>query len=190
VLIEGTSPGEIWFQTPVRYDGTNLYLTASEAGVTATIQLWALPADSEIAVTAPTPLPPGGAFTIPNTMGVVPVLAAIQATSAGKIWFQYPLAFDASNLYLVASDAGVTANLELWASMPIPTSVSYAKINLAPSAPGNFSVAHGLSGTPRTSVLRMTSGGEIWLQATPYDATNVNLVASDGGITGVLEVWL
>ena len=59
------------------------------------------------------------------------------------------------------------------------------KVALAPSAPGNFTVAHGMSRAPVAVVFEMTSGGQIWLQnPTGYDATNLYLVASDAGITG------
>ena len=35
-----TSPGAIWFQNPTDMDGSNLYLVASDAGVTAKVVLW------------------------------------------------------------------------------------------------------------------------------------------------------
>lgn len=57
-------------------------------------------------------------------------------------------------------------------------------IALAPTAPGNFTVAHGQSATPIYAIIQMTSGGEIWFQTPQYDATNLYLVASDAGITG------
>jgi hypothetical protein len=39
--------------------------------------------------------------------------AIIQMTSAGSIWFQSAM-FDSTSLYLVASEAGVTAKVLLW----------------------------------------------------------------------------
>jgi hypothetical protein len=64
---------------------------------------------------------------------------------------------------------------------PLPLTL----VALAPSAPGSFTVAHGLNATPTAVLVSMTSGGQIWLQnPTGYDATNLHLVASDGGVTG------
>lgn len=63
------------------------------------------------------------------------------------------------------------------------------EIALAPGAPGTFTVAHGLGVIPRVVLIQMTSGGTIWFQSTRYDATNLYLVASDAGVTGVAEVW-
>ena len=38
--IQMTSAGAIWFQPGTLYDGTNLYLAASGAGVTGKVQVW------------------------------------------------------------------------------------------------------------------------------------------------------
>jgi len=63
---------------------------------------------------------------------------------------------------------------------PVPVSVA-----LAPSAPGNFTQAHGMSRAPIAVLISMTSGGAIWLQnPTGFDATNLYLAASDAGVTG------
>jgi len=35
-----TSPGAIWWQAPTDLDSLNLYLVASDAGVTAKVQVW------------------------------------------------------------------------------------------------------------------------------------------------------
>jgi len=59
------------------------------------------------------------------------------------------------------------------------------KVALAPSAAGNFTVAHGMGRAPVAVLLEMSSGGQIWLQnPTGYDATDLYFVASDAGITG------
>jgi hypothetical protein len=64
------------------------------------------------------------------------------------------------------------------------------EIALAPSAPGDFTVAHGLGAAPSYVLIQMTSGGAIWFQAgTRYDSTNLYLVASDAGITGYAEAF-
>jgi len=39
-IIQMTSGGAIWFQTPTRYDGVNLYLVASAGNVTGKVILW------------------------------------------------------------------------------------------------------------------------------------------------------
>ena len=64
-----------------------------------------------------------------------------------------------------------------------------ATLNAAPLAPGDFSIAHGLAAAPSRIAVLMTSGGAIWAQATPADVTNVNLVASDAGVTGIIYVF-
>ncbi len=39
-LIQMTSSGAVWFQSPTMYDNTNLYLVASDLAVTAKVQIW------------------------------------------------------------------------------------------------------------------------------------------------------
>jgi hypothetical protein len=60
-------------------------------------------------------LTPGAAgnFSQGHVLGRTPVGAIIQMTSAGSIWFQSTM-FDSTSLYLVASEAGVTAKALLW----------------------------------------------------------------------------
>jgi hypothetical protein len=55
-----------------------------------------------------------GNFTVPHLLGRVPVGAQIRMTSPGAIWWQTPTDVDDVNLYLVASDAGVTAKVQVW----------------------------------------------------------------------------
>lgn len=81
--------------------------------------------------------------------------------------------------------AALDANV-LYAGDPV-------EVNLAPTAPGNFTVAHGLDHEPYGVIVCMTSGGAIWFQldagALKKDATNLYLVASAAGITGRAIVW-
>ena len=63
-----------------------------------------------LTVTIATP----GNFSLPHKLGRVPLGATIYMTSGGQIWFQAPTMFDGTNLYLVASDAGLTASIEVW----------------------------------------------------------------------------
>jgi hypothetical protein len=39
-IIQMTSGGAIWFQTPLSYDSVNLYLVASASNVTGKVILW------------------------------------------------------------------------------------------------------------------------------------------------------
>jgi hypothetical protein len=55
-----------------------------------------------------------GSFALAHRLGRVPAGAFIQMTSSGAMWFQSSAMYDATNLYLVASDAGVTAKVMVW----------------------------------------------------------------------------
>jgi len=55
-----------------------------------------------------------GNFTVPHLLGRVPIGAHVRMTSPGAIWWQSPTDVDGVNLYLVASDAGVTAKVQVW----------------------------------------------------------------------------
>ncbi len=56
-----------------------------------------------------------GNFTLAHNLGKSPrQQPRIHMTSGGAIWFQIPTMFDNQFLYLVASDAGVTAKAEVW----------------------------------------------------------------------------
>jgi hypothetical protein len=59
------------------------------------------------------PLAPGN-FTVPHLLGRTPIGANVRMTSPGAIWWQSPTDVDGENLYLVASDAGVTAKVQVW----------------------------------------------------------------------------
>ena len=77
--------------------------------------------------------------------------------------------------------ASGAATIMVWGAQTMPIT----NIALAPSAPGNFTVAHGLGAAPTSVVITMTSSGGIWLQSPiGFDATNLYLVASDVGVTG------
>ena len=68
------------------------------------------------------------------------------------------------------------------ASKPVAT------LSAAPGAAGAFSIAHGLAFTPSRITIVPTSAGSIWQQSAP-DGTNVNLNASDAGITAKIYVF-
>jgi len=40
VVIQMTLGGQIYFQTPTMYDGTNLYLVGSDSALTAKVIIW------------------------------------------------------------------------------------------------------------------------------------------------------
>ena len=145
--------------------------------------MWASPADAEVHFVAP-----AGAFSVPHGLGVTPALVLIQMTSSGAVWLQSVVA-DETNVYLEASDAGLTGYVQAWKSVPSVTALKQGVVPLAPSDPGAFAVPHGLGAVPSLILIRMSSGGVIY-EASPADSTNLNLVASDGGITGTAEVWL
>ncbi len=185
IIVQMSSSGEIWTQEPIGWDATNLYLVASDAGITGTATCFMSLPDAVIPLDPDTLNP----FSVPHGLAGTPSLALIQMSHTGAIWFQ-STPYDATNLNMQASFAGTTGTAYVWLTMPAINTLSLtAKVALAPSAPGNFTVAHGLSVTPILAIIRMSSGGEIWFQAPPYDATNLNLVASDAGITGEAEVW-
>jgi hypothetical protein len=52
-----------------------------------------------------------GTFTLAHGLPKIPISVNIQMTSGGLIWFQSGTLFDATNLYLVASDSGLSATL-------------------------------------------------------------------------------
>lgn len=55
-----------------------------------------------------------GKFSLIHKLGRTPLGAVIYMTSGGALWFQLPTLFDATNLYLTASDAGITASIQVW----------------------------------------------------------------------------
>ncbi len=74
---------------------------------------------------------------------------------------------------------------------PIGSTLSVANVALDPTAGGKFAVAHGLSVAPLAVSVQMATTGtsttndQIWLQSpTGFDATDIYLVASNGGIIG------
>jgi len=64
-----------------------------------------------------------------------------------------------------------------------------ATIPFNTSAPGNFTLAHNLGIVPSTVIFEFTDGGTVWFQPQRYDSTNLYLVASDAGITGVVIIF-
>ncbi len=102
-------------------------------------------------------------------------LAALPAFGEdGRVYFT-------TDTFQVFKDAG-TAWIEVTSGKPA------AVLSATPSAPGNFSIAHGLSAAPSRIAILPTSAGNIWQQAAPDD-TNVYLAASDAGVTATIYVF-
>jgi len=76
--------------------------------VTSVTQAASLFSEIPVAPSAP------GNFTVPHLLGRTPIGAHVRMTSPGAIWWQTPTDMDGLNLYLVASDAGVTAKVQIW----------------------------------------------------------------------------
>ncbi|HEV2349008.1 MAG TPA: hypothetical protein VG028_04080 [Terriglobia bacterium] len=55
-----------------------------------------------------------GNFSLVHNLGRAPLGVMIYMTSGGALWFQPANLFDATNLYLTASDAGITASIQVW----------------------------------------------------------------------------
>jgi hypothetical protein len=64
-----------------------------------------------------------------------------------------------------------------------------ATIPFTTTAFGNFTLAHNLGIVPTTVIFEFTDGGSVWFQPLRYDATNLYLVASAPGVTGVVIVY-
>ena len=57
------------------------------------------------------------------------------------------------------------------------------------TAPGDFTLAHNLGMVPTSVIFEFTDGGTVWFQPQRFDTTNLYLVASDMGVTGVAIVY-
>ena len=82
-----------------------------EAGTTQTANSVQLSQYISSKIKSNVPLTPtyAGNFTVAHGLSTSPSAVVIQMTSNGLIWFQIP-SYDATNLYLVASDDGLTGN--------------------------------------------------------------------------------
>jgi hypothetical protein len=54
-----------------------------------------------------------GQFQVSHGLNVTPTAVTIEMTSGGLVWFQ-TTRYDSSNVYLVASDTGLTGHLKVW----------------------------------------------------------------------------
>jgi hypothetical protein len=186
-----TSAGKIWAQ-PDFADGTNVYLTASDAGVTAKVLVYLITSsdlsfispDKTLNISSPAP----GDFTVAHGLGVIPSLVEILPASGGQIWQQAPP--DATNLYFAASEVDVAATISLYLPASPINILGPAVILTAVSAtPGNFNIPHGLNAAPSRIEILMISAGSIWAQLPSFDESEVYLTASDTGITALILVY-
>jgi hypothetical protein len=83
-------------------------VVTDQTQVTSVTQATTLFGQIPVASTAP------GNFSVPHLLGRAPIGAHVRMTSPGTIWWQSPTDVDDVNLYLVASDAGVTAKIQVW----------------------------------------------------------------------------
>jgi hypothetical protein len=83
-------------------------VVTSQTQVTSVTQATSLFGQIPVTATAP------GNFSVPHLLGRAPIGAHVRMTSPGAIWWQSPTDTDDLNLYLVASDAGVSAKIQVW----------------------------------------------------------------------------
>lgn len=76
---------------------------------TSALPSWVTPGVGISITNVPIPTTPVTPFTLAHGLGVTPVAVIIQPTIGGQIWLQTPTSYDATNIYLVPSDAGLTA---------------------------------------------------------------------------------
>ena len=183
-----------------QYTGFNsrwmmVYLDAEEAletafaavGIPNILQLEAI-----LMVTSPN----GGNFTIAHGIDGIPTVLEIIPTSSGVIWGQSFYA-DNTNLYLVASDADVTALILVYRaptqsevtriSPPIQPPAATLIAN-APSAGVQFAVPHGLGYIPSLIEILPTSFGWLW-ESADADDTNLYFTATGAGVTAKITVF-
>jgi hypothetical protein len=193
IEIVPTAAGAIWGQAGFA-DDTNIYLVASDTGITAKIYVYTIAAEG-LAVQTPaatllvdSPVP--GALSVPHGLGVTPALVEILPSSPGAIWGGIPLA-DATNVYLEASDVGETATVSVYrpATGAFNINAPATTLGVTSTAPGAFSVPHFLTATPSRVEVLMISSGSIWAQTPAFDGANVYLEASDAGVIAKILVY-
>lgn len=122
--------------------------------------------------------------TVYSDAGITPITNPLTTDTNGRVNFYVA----DGRYYIKITKATYTTqqipDLEISDVVAQPTILS-----ITSSAPGNFTVAHGLAYKPYAASIMMTSPGSIWWQSpTMFDATNVYLVASGAGQTA--QIWL
>ncbi len=123
-----------------------------------------------------------------------PAPGAATASATNFLWYNFTTGFyyNQSGIAGTAGDAlvGQVVTSATAVTAVTQATVLFGQISLAPTVPGNFTVAHLLGRKPLGAFIQMTSGGAIWFQsATMFDATNLYLVASDSNVTGKALLW-
>jgi hypothetical protein len=189
-----TSAAAIWGQASFA-DQENIYLVASDTGATAKVLVYTVAAQG-LTVQTPaatllvdSPAQPPDTFTVAHGIGATPSLIEILPTSAGAIWEVAPA--DNTNLYLAASFPGVTAKISVYAPVTAALNINgpATTLGVTSSAPGPFSLPHGLSAAPSRIEILIISAGAIWAQSPAFDGANVYLEASDAGVTAKILVY-
>lgn len=123
-----------------------------------------------------------------------PILPAAPASASSYLFYNSVNGFyyQPSPVGAAAGDAllGQVTTSATAVTAVVEATAIYGQVSVAPANPGNFSVPHLLGRTPVGALVLMTSSGAVWFQASPlFDATNLYLVASQGGITAKVQVW-
>lgn len=92
-------------------------------------------------------------------------------------------------VYLTAAELALTEITPETVLQAVPILTLSATLNVTAPEPGNFSWAHGLETLPFLISIIPTYPGSIWGQAGFVDETNVNLVASETGVTAKILVY-
>ena len=97
-------------------------------------------------------------------------------------------------IYLTPDELALTAPTFASTAISSPVMTLSATLQVTAPGPGNFSWPHGLEVTPfLIEILQMLpetdDPGAIWAQAGYVDGTNVNLVASEAGVTATILVY-
>jgi hypothetical protein len=123
-----------------------------------------------------------------------PAPSAAPANSTSHLWYNSSSGF----YYNLTGSPGTIGDAYLGSVTTDATHVTavtnatkiYGQVSAAPDAPGNFTLPHRLGRSPVAAFIQMTSAGAIWLESsTPYDATNLYLVASDASVTAKVLLW-
>jgi hypothetical protein len=118
----------------------------------------------QVASTAP------GPFTVAHGLGVVPTSITVTATSPGAIWASSPVEYDATNLYLNASDANVTATVNVFQTSQFETSGGQARpvgrLNQASEGSVSASFDYGAASAGSGEWFNQSQYGAAFWQAT------------------------
>ena len=110
-LFYNSTTGFYYQASPVGADPADALIgkvTTNATAVTAVLDATKLFGSLALAPSAP------GNFTVQHYLGRAPKSAVLRMTSGGAIWFQSPTDMDDTNLYLVSSGVGVTAEVQIW----------------------------------------------------------------------------